>query len=58
MEELSVLLWLCAGNPSVTGGFPHKKASNADVDVSLNKLLKISQVAGDLRRKDTHVTSL
>ena len=44
LEELSMLLALCEGNPPMTGGFPSQRSSNMGfevfVDVSLNKLLK------------------
>ena len=31
MEQFSLLLALCEGNPSVTGGFPLTKASDAEL---------------------------
>ena len=39
MEGFSALLALCARNSSVTDEFPSQRASNADFDVGLHKLL-------------------
>ena len=36
METLSALLALCEGNPTVIGGFPSRRASNADFYVSFD----------------------
>ena len=58
MVTFSALLALCEGIQSVTGGFPSKRTSNADVDdffdVSLNKRLHKQSGAGELRRYDGH----
>ena len=56
MEAFSALLAFCEGNPSVTGGIPSQKASNAtynvSFDVSLNKVLNNNPMASDSRRHD------
>ena len=53
--SISALLALCEGNPSVTGGFPSQRASDAgfDVffDVSLKKRLSKQSSASDFRRR-------
>ena len=55
------ILTLCEGNPSVTGGFPSQRASNASSNVlfdgSVNDRLKKkknNRVAGDLARHEVH----
>ena len=60
MENISALLALCEGNPPVDSPQKRLVAHIVDVffDVRLNKRLKNSGVAGDLRRHDGHVTSM
>ena len=54
----SVLLALCEGNPSVTGGFPHKGQWHGDLTFSLicawTNDWANNRDAGDLRRHRTH----
>ena len=58
METLSVLLALCEGNPTATGGFPSQRASNEGFDyffvASLNKRVNKQWNAVGLRRHNAH----
>ena len=57
MEMVSISLAVCEGKSPVTGGSPHKRASNTGVnvffDIILKKRLK-KRVDGDLRRQDAY----
>ena len=63
MEKSIALLTLCKGNPPVIGGFPSTRASKAQLWHFLwcpieKKSWTNNRVAGDLRRRGTHVTPL
>ena len=58
MEAFSVLRAFCAGNSPVTGEFPTQRpvTRSFDIffDVRLNKRLRNTREAGDLRRHRAH----
>ena len=61
METFSALLSLCAGNPPVTGGFPHKGTVTRILDVSFllfwTNCWTITRLTGNSRRNYGHVMS-
>ena len=57
MEDLSALLTICAGNPSITDRFPSQRASNLELwfIFCLPDQAVEQTAAGDLRRLNRHV---
>ena len=54
MKRFSVLLALCEGNPTITGGFPSQRPVTRIFDVFWTNGWPNSREAGDLRRHGTH----